>query len=341
MSATMGTSHPLARRASLMNCRFFASFTVGAVMRTISQPTAARSSVCWTHAAVSMVSHVSIDWTRIGLGPPTPTLPARTSRVTRRSPRGEFTLFGRALLLLLGLEGPVPRKVLHVEEGHKEHEPYDDAGANACHDFYDFGRDGLAPDAFDEREDDVAAVEHGDRQEVQHRQVHIREDAEPERHAPAVLALEYLVVDAHDADGAAEVLGAHVGLRGEERVEHVSHAVEAAQHLLDGVRMDEHDFAGVEDDAQPRAFHPVFARQHDGFHLEGKRPPAARDAEGDGFFRAGDQLVDERLRAVDLPAVDLDDLVFWPQARGFGGRVRVHLADDEARARRDLHLPEA
>ena len=35
-------------------------------------------------ASVSMVSQVIIDWTRIGLSPPTPTLPTFTSRVLRR-----------------------------------------------------------------------------------------------------------------------------------------------------------------------------------------------------------------------------------------------------------------
>ena len=57
-----------------MNSRLRASLTVGAVMRTISQPTAARSSVCWMLASVSIVSQVIIDWTRIGFSPPMPTL---------------------------------------------------------------------------------------------------------------------------------------------------------------------------------------------------------------------------------------------------------------------------
>jgi hypothetical protein len=33
---------------------------------------------------VSIVSHVIIDWTRIGLFPPIPTVPTFTSRVARR-----------------------------------------------------------------------------------------------------------------------------------------------------------------------------------------------------------------------------------------------------------------
>ena len=84
MSATIGTLHPRARSPATMCWRFAASFTVGAVMRTISHPTAARSSVCWMLAAVSMVSQVIIDCTRMGLLPPMPTVPTRTSRVARR-----------------------------------------------------------------------------------------------------------------------------------------------------------------------------------------------------------------------------------------------------------------
>ena len=53
-------------------------------MRTISQPTATSSSVCAIDAAVSIVSQVIIDWTRIGFAPPTPTWPIITSRVRRR-----------------------------------------------------------------------------------------------------------------------------------------------------------------------------------------------------------------------------------------------------------------
>jgi len=33
---------------------------------------------------VSIVSHVIIDWTRMGLSPPIPTFPTFTSRVARR-----------------------------------------------------------------------------------------------------------------------------------------------------------------------------------------------------------------------------------------------------------------
>ena len=84
MSATMGTSPPAARSSFLIFWRLAASLTVGAVIRTSWHPTFTRSSVCFTEAAVSIVSQVIMLWTTIGFGPPMPTLPTFTSRVGRR-----------------------------------------------------------------------------------------------------------------------------------------------------------------------------------------------------------------------------------------------------------------
>ena len=84
MSATSGTSQPVSKRAARMCSKLQASFTVGAVTRTISQPALTRPRVSRTHASVSIVSLVSIDWTRIGFSPPMAVRPVRTSRVGRR-----------------------------------------------------------------------------------------------------------------------------------------------------------------------------------------------------------------------------------------------------------------
>src|SRR2546422_5657896 len=84
MSATIGTSQPRWRNPLTICCKLAASFTVGAVILTISQPTFASSMVCAIEASVSIVSHVIIDWTRIGFAPPTPTLPTITSQEPRR-----------------------------------------------------------------------------------------------------------------------------------------------------------------------------------------------------------------------------------------------------------------
>jgi hypothetical protein len=58
-----------------MFCKFAASFTVGAVMRTSWQPTATSSSVCFTDSAVSIVSQVSMDCFTTGWLPPMMTPP--------------------------------------------------------------------------------------------------------------------------------------------------------------------------------------------------------------------------------------------------------------------------
>jgi len=60
---------------------------IGAVTRTISQPTSASAIDCRTVAATSCVSLVVIDCTRMGLVPPTPTPPIMTSLVGRRTVR--------------------------------------------------------------------------------------------------------------------------------------------------------------------------------------------------------------------------------------------------------------
>ena len=67
-----------------MFSRFAAYSFVCAVMRTISQPASAKASTSATQAAVSRVSEVIIDCTRIGFFPPMPTFPTITSRVSRR-----------------------------------------------------------------------------------------------------------------------------------------------------------------------------------------------------------------------------------------------------------------
>jgi len=84
MSATSGTSQPVSKSAARILSKLRASLTVGAVMRTISQPALTRPRVSRTHAAVSIVSLVSIDWTRTGFFPPIAVRPVWTSRVGRR-----------------------------------------------------------------------------------------------------------------------------------------------------------------------------------------------------------------------------------------------------------------
>ena len=86
MSATRGTApNPAAVNFSRMDRRHFAAGTLGAVIRTISQPTSASAMHCRTVRSTSCVSLVVIDCRRSGFAPPIPTAPTFTSTVWRRT----------------------------------------------------------------------------------------------------------------------------------------------------------------------------------------------------------------------------------------------------------------
>ena len=61
-----------------------ASSWLGQATRTMSQPDAVSSAICWSVALTSEVSVVVIDCTEIGESLPTPTLPTLIWRVLRR-----------------------------------------------------------------------------------------------------------------------------------------------------------------------------------------------------------------------------------------------------------------
>src|SRR5206468_1638385 len=86
--------------------RAAASREVGTVTRTISQPARARRRICSAVAVTSAVSGVVIDWTRIGLLPPIPTSPTRTSRVGRLlQPKGSGFIATAGILHSAGEPG--------------------------------------------------------------------------------------------------------------------------------------------------------------------------------------------------------------------------------------------
>ena len=57
-----------------------ASSWVGQATRTMSQPAAVSSAICWRVALMSVVGVVVIDCTDTGASPPTSTLPTRILR---------------------------------------------------------------------------------------------------------------------------------------------------------------------------------------------------------------------------------------------------------------------
>ncbi len=70
VQAIKGTVYPRRRSSFRMFSRFWASFTLGAVIRTYSQPASTMRIVCSTEPSVSIVSTVVIDCTRIGYSLP-------------------------------------------------------------------------------------------------------------------------------------------------------------------------------------------------------------------------------------------------------------------------------
>src|SRR4029078_5852209 len=64
--------------------RASASSWLGHATRTMSQPDAVSSAICWRVVLTSAVRVVHIDWTEIGWSLPTPTLPTWIWRVLRR-----------------------------------------------------------------------------------------------------------------------------------------------------------------------------------------------------------------------------------------------------------------
>src|SRR5438128_2313826 len=106
MSAARGTRIPSRLNAARISGRAAASREVGTVTRTISQPARARRRICSAVAVTSAVSGVVIDWTRIGLLPPIPTSPTRTSRVGRLlQPKGSGFIATAGILHSAGEPG--------------------------------------------------------------------------------------------------------------------------------------------------------------------------------------------------------------------------------------------
>src|SRR5512141_1665939 len=64
--------------------RASASSWLGQATRTMSQPDAVSSAICWSVALMSVVGVVVIDCTDTGASPPTSTLPTLIFRLARR-----------------------------------------------------------------------------------------------------------------------------------------------------------------------------------------------------------------------------------------------------------------
>src|SRR6187549_162657 len=82
----------------------------GTATRTISQPVAVSSAICWRVALMLVVCVVVIDWTLTWESLPTPTLPTWIWRVLRRGARTSGT-FGIPRLMAGTVQAYAPRAV--------------------------------------------------------------------------------------------------------------------------------------------------------------------------------------------------------------------------------------
>src|SRR5215472_16535337 len=108
-------------------CDFFAiagsasaSSWDGTATRTIWQPDAVSSAICWRVAFTSAVSVVVIDWTDTGAPPPTGTLPTMSWRDLRRSASGTGGVAGmpRSTLIEDSIPSGVIGTVLILAQSH-------------------------------------------------------------------------------------------------------------------------------------------------------------------------------------------------------------------------------
>ena len=95
------------------------------------------------------------------------------------------------------------RQILHVEERDVEHvtDDYDRAAGLNYLQHAHVHRS--PPHRFDERQHNVTAVEHGNRQHVQNRKVHVQNDAKPQREFPTAFGFKQPYVNIPNPDRAA------------------------------------------------------------------------------------------------------------------------------------------
>ena len=85
---------------------------------------------------------------------------------------------------------PNEELVLHVEERDVEHVTDDQNGAAGLNDLQHAHIHRFAPDRFNQRQHDVASIKHRNGQQIQNRQVHVENHAEPQRQLPPAFTLE-------------------------------------------------------------------------------------------------------------------------------------------------------
>ena len=117
--------------------------------------------------------------------------------------------------------------VARVEERDIDHEADEQRGESALDIVQQAHADGTAADGLNERERDVSAIKHGQRQHVQQRKIYIENHAEPQHAPPAVFAFEQIAIDADDHHRTAELLDTDFTFVAEQRAKNI--------HVHDGI----------------------------------------------------------------------------------------------------------
>src|SRR3954467_14603883 len=208
----IGDSRTIRARAS-------ASSIFGTAQRTISQPAEASAAIWAVVASTSCVFVSVIDWTTTGAPPPivtSPTLICRSEAIPSPS-----------------LASAEPVDVVRKPDEHEHQEERDSDRGDAL---VDLPADRAAAHALDDREQDVAAVERQERQEVQ--QCKRQADEAEHEQIPREADGDYLLRDIHDPGRPRDLLAA--GVRHYARQERRSGTrrmpvvFEAAQHRTAG-----------------------------------------------------------------------------------------------------------
>ena len=128
---------------------------------------------------------------------------------------------------------------MDIEKGDKNHEGNDDESTTCLDEFEDANIHRLSADRLDECEGDVATVEHGNGEHIEHREVDIEDDAEPESHTDAFGIGEHIVVGVHHHYWATHVLNTDARFARDHRVDRIDDAHHSRAQLFDGAWMDE------------------------------------------------------------------------------------------------------
>src|SRR5437867_2631279 len=158
MSATSGM-----RIWRLISPSFSAASRTGTAQRTISHPAASSAQICRRVASTSRVSVFVIDCTVMGALPPTFTVPSVIGLVWRR-----LIMASSVVVLLQESKCVDPHQVIVNRVHHQQHQQHQ---AHLLGPLPLAQRQRAAEDGFDDEEEQVSAVEHRHREEVENGEV--------------------------------------------------------------------------------------------------------------------------------------------------------------------------